>query len=265
MIQRWTSKFELKPGTWVFVPTTEAVIKGREIKRAIEERWKKPPSYYYHLRNGGHVAALQSHTGNTSFIHLDIKNFFGSINRTRVTRSLKKMFAYPTAREWANYSTVVDPKHEKGILKYILPFGFVQSPMIASLCLRDSALGACLERLHRRGGITISVYVDDLIISTNDEIISNHVLAEIKHATQRAGFVLNTDKEEGPAASITAFNIELSHKSLLVEPARLEAFWDAILKADSTHQAEGIIGYIRSVNRAQVESMASRLPAPPEI
>src|SRR5262245_45013433 len=136
---KWSTKFPLKPGKWVFVPTNETVKVGREIKKAVEKYWKKRPRYFYHLRAGGHIAALRSHLGNSTFVRLDITDFFGSINRSRITRCLVPMVGFKKAREWANASTVIDPGNPK---RWIVPFGFVQSPILASLCLEQSALGS---------------------------------------------------------------------------------------------------------------------------
>jgi hypothetical protein len=135
MNTKWSTRFELKPGKWIFVPTPEMIAVGKEIKSAIEKRWS-PPSYFYHLRRGGHVAALRAHLGNAAFLRLDIQDFFGSIGRSRVARCLKSRFGYETAREWAHVSTVRDPSGAAGS---IIPFGFVQSPIVASLCLAESA------------------------------------------------------------------------------------------------------------------------------
>lgn len=74
MTPKWSSRFELKPGAWVFVPTEETIKAGQDIKQALSARWK-PPSNYYHLLSGGHVEALRAHAGNSWFIHLDIKDF----------------------------------------------------------------------------------------------------------------------------------------------------------------------------------------------
>jgi len=41
MHPKWSSKFELKPGKWIFVPTAETVIEGRKIKLAIKKKWKQ--------------------------------------------------------------------------------------------------------------------------------------------------------------------------------------------------------------------------------
>ena len=52
-------------------------------------------------------------------------------------------------------------KNKRG---YSLPFGFVQSPVLASFALTTSALGAGFVRLHNQN-IKVSVYMDDFILS----------------------------------------------------------------------------------------------------
>jgi len=245
MTPKWTSRFELKPGAWVFVPTAETIRDGQEIKQALAVRWS-PPSNYYHLLSGGHVEALRAHAGNSWFIHLDIKDFFGSINRSRITRCMKSLFGYERAREIANASTVIHPSRRT----FVLPFGFVQSTLIASICLYKSALGSCIRSLQK-DGLTVSVYVDDLVLSTNDIQIARDALGAAKHAAERAGFRLNPDKEEGPAEMITAFNINLSAKYMAIEPERLLAFAEAFQAAESSHQQLGILGYVASVCSTQ--------------
>lgn len=249
MIPQWKSRFELKPDAWVFVPTAESIKTGQEIKRAIESRWTPPPNYY-HLLAGGHVEALRIHTDNTWFIHLDIKNFFGSINRSRATRCLKSLFGYKRAREIANLSTVIHPERAE----FILPFGFVQSPIIASICLHKSALGSRLRSL-RTDGFTVSVYMDDLIISSATLDGAHKALADIKHHAERSGFQLNSEKEEGPAYKITAFNIDLAASQIAIEPTRLKAFSEALESSSSPHQQLGILGYIKSVNINQYKEI----------
>ena len=249
---KWASRFELKPGTWVFVPTEQSVQTGKEIKNAIEKRWK-PPRNFYHLREGGHVDALKSHLENASFIHLDIQDFFGSVNRTRVTRCLKDIFGYAKAREIANASTVMHPNREGR--QYILPFGFVQSPIIASICLYKSALGAQLRKLQSMEGVIVSVYVDDIILSTADKSIAPFVLSQAKRAAEKAGFNLNANKEEGPADKISAFNIELSHQLLEIQRDRWLEFIEALKVSESEDQKNGILGYVASVNCVQGDTL----------
>lgn len=247
MTLKWSSKFELKPGKWVFVPTLESIEVGSKIKTTLEGCWTPPP-YYYHLRSGGHVAAIKSHLGHTSFLHLDIQDFFGSINRSRVTRCLRKKLGYKIAREMANASTV---RHPNDKARYILPYGFVQSQILAALCLDESALGTYLDKLSKMKGVSLSVYVDDIIVSCNDSQQNSLIMEQVNAAAAKAKFVLNTAKQEGPAAAITAFNILITSDSMKIEAGRFEKFVEDFSAAASEHQRAGIISYVKSVNVEQ--------------
>jgi hypothetical protein len=246
--KRWISKFEIKPGSWVFVPSLESIASGKRIKTAIESLWT-PPTNYYHLRNGGHVAAIKLHCQNNCFIHLDIKDFFGSINKSRVTRCLKKYFGYADARCMARESTV---NHPKILQKVILPFGFVQSPIIASLCLHESFLGNTLDKLTNAPDVNVSIYMDDIIISSKNESQSVDILKKIKKAADKSFFVLNAKKEEGPAEQITSFNINLSHDNTEIDAIRFSQFYNDFHDPDANKiQRDGYKNYIKSVNPNQ--------------
>jgi hypothetical protein len=253
MVPKWSSKFELKPGTgkWVFVPTKESKETGTKIKAAIQECWS-PPSYYFHLRSGGHVEAVKSHLGHTTFLHVDIQDFFGSINRSRVTRNLKAKFSYEVAREIANASTVRHPDDKD---RYIIPYGFVQSQIVAALCLDQSRLGTYLGKLCKQKDVALSVYVDDIIVSCADANQANSILVGLIAAAESAGFTLNPDKQEGPAAEITAFNILVANASMAIEGNRLAKFVEALAVTSSEPQRAGILSYVKSVNAAQSDSL----------
>ncbi|MBB3213247.1 hypothetical protein FHW67_002536 [Herbaspirillum sp. Sphag1AN] len=247
MLPTWESKFELKPGVWVFVPTRESVEEGNIVKGALSDRWK-PPKNYFHLRSGGHVKALELHRNNTVFVHLDIQDFFGSIGKSRVTRNLKGFFSYEEARAIATKSTVTHP--DSGSL--ILPFGFVQSPILASLCLAKSALGLHLQALPQKyAGLAVSVYVDDIILSSHYEADLVSATAELKEISARSRFILNPNKEQGPAHRITAFNVVLSNLQLEIEQNRYDRFVAAFNNSENGSQREGIFSYVASINMAQ--------------
>jgi hypothetical protein len=250
---KWSNRFELKPGRWVFVPTVESVETGRQIKKALEVKWKAP-AYYYHLRDGGHVAALKAHLGQSAFLHLDIHNFFGSINKTRVTRCLRPIVGYKRARDWAIASTVPDPFD---FTRLVLPYGFVQSTLIASICLRDSALGRCLHFIAHLPGVRVSVYVDDLIISTNDSDGATKLHEQLRNSATRSRFKLNSEKEQGPALEIDAFNVRLSSAQLQLTETRLERFREVLAHTQTTVASrEAILSYIASINESQARAMA---------
>lgn len=248
--ERWTSKFEIKEGAWVFVPTEETIARGLAVKKLIEDFWAAP-DHYYHLRKGGHVRALREHTKHSFFIHLDIQNFFGQINRSRVTRSLKEYIPYEQAREIAIESTVRLP--ESAAAKYILPFGFVQSPIIASVCLSKSALGRYLSRLKQRKGLAVSVYMDDILVSGDDSDELGIELEKITAAADKSGLPLNNKKQEGPGACVTAFNVQLSQGLLEITPSKLQELASAYAYSLNEHQRAGILNYVLSVNHVQTD------------
>ena len=244
---RWHHKYELKPGVWVFEPTEKTVLIGNEIKGAVQNKWIIPYNYY-HLNLGGHVAALNLHKSDTVFVHLDIKKFFNTINKSRITRSLKSLFDYPTSRKYALLSTVKHP--DKSPVTFILPYGFVQSPILASLCLRQSALGIKIDNLSKSSLVRISVYMDDIIISGKDENLLSVLVSELKQSAGKSGFILH--KEEGPARTITAFNINLSNNNTAITYDRYKKLWYDYHGSKNNNVKRGIATYISTVNVKQL-------------
>jgi hypothetical protein len=245
--KRWIHKFQIKNNVWVFVPDNESRRYGNEIKSNIDKKWKKP-SYYYHFRDGGHVAALKSHINNTFFIHADIQDFFGAINKSRVTRNLKSFFGYKIAREIAEKSTVQCP--HSNVKKYVLPFGFVQSPILASFCLHKSRLGVYLDKLYDSGDFKVSVYMDDIIISGKKLEDLNEILVKLNSISDHSGFQLNIKKTQ-ISSTIKSFNIELSHNKLRISKERMCEFISHYMSGGK-YRRIGILCYISTVNKKQL-------------
>ena len=223
----------------------------------LEQLWQ-PPLNYYHLMPGGHIKALRLHLNNSIFIHLDIKHFYNSINKSRVTRSLKKYVGYEKARQIAIESTVKITKEGSQI--FVLPFGFVQSPLLASLCLFHSRLGQYIEKIRKTTNyVKISVYMDDIVISTKNRLLSEKILERVKIAAEDSNFLLNAKKEEGPSNMVTAFNIDLCHKNIKIEDNRLSMFITAYKKSIGESQQLGIENYIKSVNKHQAKVFLKKL------
>lgn len=229
------------------MPTEEAKKTGARIKRAVGSRWA-PPRFYYHLRGGGHVAAVRTHAPSQFFFRADLDDFFGRVNRSRITRCLKSWFSYAEAREMASESVVKRPALDG----FVLPYGFVQSPILASLALDKSKLGSYLKTLDSRKDLRVSVYVDDIIVSGDDERALNEAADQLYETAESALFPISRSKREGPALEITAFNIALSHKTLRITEERLAEFRTGYLAATSDYCKAGIISYVGSVNPAQV-------------
>lgn len=236
------------------MPTPEARTAGQAIKEGIESKWTFP-EYYYHLQPGGHVSAIRSHLPSSHFLRVDIQDFFGSINRTRVTRCLRPYFGYKLAREWAVHSTV-RVSSAKGVTH--LPYGFIQSPLLASVCLFRSALGRYLNRLHNSGEAVVSVYVDDILVSGSDHQRLASIYAEIAVAARRARLSLNQDKSVAPAREISAFNILLSEAAMKIDAARLAEFAAALADGAAPTRRQGILNYVASVCPEQARDLGTR-------
>ncbi|TMM43883.1 reverse transcriptase domain-containing protein [Colwellia ponticola] len=248
----WIHKFEVKPGSWVYIPSTATRVLGERITKQVKSVWHAP-NYFYHLNQGGHVKALHSHLNDNYFASIDISDFFGSISRSRITRSLKRNFGYEQAREIAMASTVKHYKLEKH--SHSLPFGFVQSPILASVCLDDSTLGECIKACSNNSTLNISVYMDDIVISSDSIQELTKQMELLKDAAKRSHFSLNAEKESPPSDSVVAFNIELSHSSMKITDSRYIKFVQAYLTAKSEPEREGIVGYVGTVNFKQAKSL----------
>jgi hypothetical protein len=246
--EKWDSKFQIKEGVWVFVPNEKTVSTGLQIKELIEDAWSAP-GHYFHLQKGGHVSALKVHLHNQYFIHLDIQNFFGQINRSRISRCLKEHVSYVKARDIAFESTVRLP--DAVPTKFILPFGFVQSPIIASICLSKSALGRHLATLSKSKSFAVSVYMDDILVSCNDINELTKQLDLLKKYSERSLLPLNTEKQQGPDVAVTAFNISISKGLLEITDDKFKEFSAKYAASTNEHQRAGILNYVWSVNPNQ--------------
>src|SRR5690606_31651017 len=87
--------------------------------------------------------------------------FFYSIARNRVARALQDV-GVTRARHYAKWSCVRNPY---GDPRYVLPYGFVQSPILATLVLNCSAVGSFLRSLPAH--VTVAVYMDDISLSSD--------------------------------------------------------------------------------------------------
>ena len=204
-------------GKPIFVPSEIGRKIGIEVKRKVEACIQFE-DFYYHLRSGGHVAALHAHRNNKFFARLDIEKFFYSIARNRVARSLKHA-GVERPIHFAKWSTVRNPYPTDG---YVLPYGFVQSPILASLVLKDSAIGRALSQISKH--LTVSVFVDDISISGGDIKSTIEGFEYLEAAFVESGFNTNSAKTRSPAEEIDAFNCDLRHKSTTVLLSRISEF-----------------------------------------
>ena len=202
----------------VFVPSRKGYEVGYEIKEMIEKEHVFD-DFFSHFRPGGHVSALHVHRKNAYFARIDLKNFFYSIARNRVARTLHEC-SFPKARLYAKWSCVKNPYSEPS---YALPYGFVQSPILSTVVLQHSALGLYLKSIA--SAVTESVYIDDISVSSNDLPILESVFAEMIEKAREADFQINTTKFAKPSSSIELFNCDLKTDHTEVSAGRRAKFY----------------------------------------
>jgi hypothetical protein len=208
----------LKNGKPIFVPNDFSIALGTKLKRKVAKKYNFD-RFIYHFKDGSHVVALHRHRENAFFCRVDISRFFYSIRRNRVKRNLKEI-GVAKPEYYAKWSTVKNPFDDGG---YVLPYGFVQSPILATLVLAESAIGGYLRGLPEE--ITPSVYMDDICLSGQDQAELKVAFDGLITAVAEAGFTLNDQKTREPAAQIDIFNCSLEKGSTAVLPERIDEFF----------------------------------------
>lgn len=243
----YQNKYTGRDGKIVYLPTKETSRFGSDLMRWISRRWRIP-RHFYHLRRGGHVAAARNHLDDSFFLTCDLSRCFDHVTRSKIHRALKSLgFCHKDAWEFACKSVV--PK-ERGLS---LPFGFPQSPILASLAIDRSALGAAIKRLLR-GRIRISVYMDDILLSADEPYLLEQAFGTIVASTEKSGFAINTSKTVGPADAVEVFNLRLMNGSLSVAEQRMSLFEEAVL-CSNPFVVDGVIAYVGTVNEGQASAL----------
>lgn len=250
----WDNRFKIQKNsgdTWVYVPSEGSRKLGQTIKEHISSNWDIP-EYFYHFKSGGHIEAAKLHLNHHYFASIDLKHFFSSLSLSRVTRALKKFWRYEDARTLAKSSVVKCPDDATG-QSTMIPFGFIQSPIIASLCLEQSHLGTVLNEFYGVPNIKVSVYVDDIIISGNNLEQLEQQYNYLLMAVEKSGLKTSENKNQAPASEITVFNMQLKHQSLQLEEDTLNEFHSKFQMTDNKNIKNGILRYVSSVNQNQTK------------
>ena len=208
----------------------------------------KFPAHYFHFQSGGHVSALHTHIGQRYFFKIDIQNYYYSIARMRVTRALRS-FAYPGANTLAQWSCVSNPYSDGH--RHVLPIGFVQSALLASLVLMKSPVANAMKRAIARG-VVITIYMDDFIGSHNDPAVLQEAYEDIRTASVAAGLLPNPEKLVPPTQAIVAFNCDMTFGKVVVQTQRIEKYC-----AKEDRSAASDASFIHYVGRVQASNHAA--------
>lgn len=249
MFENYETKFQLESGTWVFPPTTSCKAHGKTLCRQLQKSWTIP-AYYFHLKKGGHVAALREHVSNSHFCVVDISQFFSSTTKSMVLKALKSVGQkYTEAKDHAFRSTVKNPDGGKN---FVLPYGFVQSALLATICLEKSYLGQFFRQMIT-SPLRLSIYMDDIIISGS--IAEVHAVSAafqgLLDALDKSPYSANIKKTQEPSAKIEVFNTELSHDLIRITPHRMQKFTEAVNSNPNPFSVDAILRYVGALNQQQ--------------
>lgn len=248
LVENYKTRFELKPGKWVFVKIKSSASDGKIIVNELLKKWKPARHYYHFGKRGGHLGALRAHSVCNYRASLDLKNFFPSVSRNKVSKSLKSVgFNQKDAFEIAKRSCV-DFEGRR-----FVPFGFTQSMALATLAIDRSRLGKALDTL-RLNGTYISMYVDDLLISSNSKAELFDIYEMLKEEVLAAGFELAKEKCISPTANLDVFNCRIGEGTLAITENRMKAFQDQLLFANEDAR-DAILRYVSVVNHVQASQL----------
>jgi len=235
-------RFENAAGKPVYVPSATGRKIAKQLLKKVRRRFEPDP-FFFHLHKGGHIAALHIHRQQKYFARLDLQNFFYTISRNRVARALQEI-GIAGGEFFAKWSTV---KNEFAPPAYALPYGFVQSPMLASLILSRSAVGEYLREIE--GLIVVSVYVDDISISGNNKRVLQKAYRQIRRKVAASNFVINEEKTVEPGLTINLFNCQLERYRSVVTNERREQFFEVARSPQSQRAFELYCQTIEAGNR----------------
>ncbi|MEO5611153.1 MAG: reverse transcriptase domain-containing protein [Sphingomicrobium sp.] len=204
----------------IFSPNELGRRIGEDIKAQIEGAYKFD-SFIYHLRkNGGHVAALHAHREHQFFARVDIRRFFYSIARNRVRRALSAI-GIDRALHYAKWSCVKNPHGEPA---YSLPYGFIQSPILATLVLMESGVGRFLRVLEQQGHVKVTVYMDDISLSSNDLPLLKAAFEQLLTKLDESEFQISPNKVREPSPAMDVFNCDMKSGRTTVRDDRVALF-----------------------------------------
>jgi hypothetical protein len=248
-VENYIHKFEVKPGRLVFVPGSACIARGQKIVDRVSQLWNPSPIFYHLGKRGGHVAAMRPHVDQAYKASVDISNFFGCVTRPKLKRALRKIGMSEHEAFEIAYDSCVNENGQRH-----LPYGFVQSMLLATLAMDQSRLGHFLEEA-RYQGFRVTVYVDDIIVSHNDLDILTQLYGQLLVEVAESGFAVALAKCSPPSVSVPAFNCEVSD-ILRVSAARMQKFSEQFLLATDQGR-KSITRYVAAINSDQANQLVT--------
>ena len=144
------------------------------------------PEYIHAFEKMKSIPAMAAlHTGKRLVVSIDLKDFFHSIKQVRVQDALLGLgIGAPVARSLSELCTY----------KAFVPQGALTSPKLANI-ITATSFGPPVKEYCDSKGFTLSIYADDITVSTNEEgVNAKEIVREIIDIVRNTGFRINTKK-----------------------------------------------------------------------
>jgi hypothetical protein len=230
-----------------------------DLRQRILQHWN-PHLAFKTFSPKAHVAALRPHLAHNWFAVIDLAAFYDHVTRTKVHRALESIgLSRAESFRLAGESTI-----QQGP-RCSLPRGFRQSSLLATLVLERSLFGSYLRRQIYES--TITVFSDDIILSSDDKESLNEEYYAIIQLLERSHFPVHPLKSQSPRDEVIAFNICLSRGGLRFTDERM---WGFLTRAreiigdssvdDRANLYEKLYGnYVECINSKQARQLRASL------
>ena len=157
------------------------------------------------------------------------------------------------------YEKAIDHAHVSLVYedgRRFLPYGFHQSPVLSSLALDKSAAGQFLRKIDR--DVSISVYVDDVILSSRERDSLMRATQGFTSALEEANFSINEEKTVLCGRKCNSFNVKLQSGSTEIVADRMNQFKLQIEESKGNgYVIQGILNYVFCINPEQAKELAA--------
>lgn len=168
----------------IFVPMYFLQREQQHIMRTILSGLPIDEHAYAYRKGASIEDCAKLHVQKVILIHLDIKNFFGSITEDMVYETLLSETGYT--------KSLCRLLAQLCCLHRSLPQGTITSPMLSNIVFRRCDIA--LSDLAKKYRMDYTRYSDDLFFSSNKEVSIKDFLKEASGVLLRFGFKLNTEK-----------------------------------------------------------------------
>ena len=144
------------------------------------------PSYIHAFEKRKSIPSMAAlHTNKRLVLSIDLKDFFHSITQARIYETLLSLSIGESAAKTLS---------ELCTYKFFMPQGALTSPKLANI-ITATSFGPLVKRYCDEKGLTLSIYADDITMSTNDEEADPTViLREVMELVKGTGFKINFKK-----------------------------------------------------------------------